>query len=97
MACHTWFFKDAKMALNEDCTDEEFDDNHCDDFQDIFIYKRRNNDGTYPDIQLLSKEQTLQFLIDEDEYIEYQRPKHKILNTIYAFWEHYQNGSIEFG
>ena len=34
MACHTWFFKDAKIALNEDCTDEEFDDNHCDDFQD---------------------------------------------------------------
>ena len=90
-------FLKMQKALNEDCTDEEFDNNDVDDFHDIFIYKRRNDDGTYPDIRLLSKEQTLQFLIDEDQYIEYQRPKHKILNTIYAFWEHYPDGLIEFG
>lgn len=96
MKCHTWFFKDAKIALNKNCTEKEFNDNHVDSFQDLFRYDKRNNDGTVSDVRLLSKEQTLQFLIDENEIISYERPKHKILNTIYAFWEHYPNGSIEF-
>ena len=97
MGCHTWFFKDAKVALNENCTDEEFAMNHVDEFHDLFRYGKRNEDGDYPDTRLLSKEQTLQFFIDEDQYLQYERPKHKVLNTIYAFWEHYPNGSIEFG
>lgn len=99
MGCHTWFFKNAELALNEDCTDQEFEDNCVDEFHDLFRYDRRNSDGTYSDIKLRSKDETLQFLIDEDNYIRYneRRPKHKVLNTIYAFWEHYPDGLIEFG
>lgn len=98
MGCHTWFFKDAKLAeISDDLTDEEFQDNCVDEFHNIFRYDVRNDDGTYSDKRLLSKDETLQFFIDEDEYIQWTRPKHKALNSIYAFWEHYPDGVIEFG
>lgn len=103
MGCHTWFFKSAKelQSLETEDDDEiiyrEWEELHVDEFHDLFRYNRINPDGTYSDIKLLSKDETLQFLIDEDDYIQYDRPKHKVLNTIYAFWEHYPDGLIEFG
>ena len=63
MGCHTWFFKDSKIAMNDDSSDEEFENNCVDEFHDIFRYARRNEDGSYPDKKLLSQEETLQFFI----------------------------------
>lgn len=67
------------------------------DFHDCFRTNKRNEDGTYTDDVIYSKEECDKWLQDNVTYHFPENYKEKGLQLLNEFWKKYPNGVIDFG
>lgn len=107
MGQHTWCYKSKQIQKEMDEIydeyektsdssilekyDELFDSNES-EFHDIFRTWKKQEDDTYLEIQLNSREETLRWIDENMEFIDYLN-----IDKVNEFWDKYPDGFIEFG
>lgn len=115
MGQHTWFTssKEAYLKLQE-LNDEDWEavktlfSSLKTKYHDLFRTSKRNEDGTYTDDILTSRDETFKWLENNSKYVSYKHTfdetekqelenKEKCIQLINEFWDEYPEGIIYFG
>ena len=85
------FFEDERVIKLQEESDKLYDENEA-EYHDVFRTNKRNEDGTYSDDVIYSKEETYKWLKENSKEIDERQ-----IERLDKFWEEYPNGVIDFG
>lgn len=98
MGCNTWFFRPIKEGeIPSDTCEYSYKIFGEDKYTDIDTPHDVFRFSTQEDIYLLSLEQTLNFLEDNEDKIDFYGDKSYVIKKITQFWKEFPDGVIEFG